>query len=280
MNELPAVTVFGLGIIGSRCADNLENAGYPTSRWNRSPDKHPSQCSSLEEAAKSPLLSFYLKDGVACRQVFQGVRDFLTPSHTLLNHSTIDLETTQWLAQQCCEMGIAFLDSPFTGSKDASALGNLVYYVGGDQSLIDQHKKMLEVTSKEIHHLGKIGDATIVKLATNLISASTIQAVSEAMAITSAYGISPELLTQAVSSNACGSFLTKLKMPSMSSDEFEPHFSLANMLKDSKFAIALAEQKGIPTPGIKTTSQQMETLSQQGHQDSDFSVLIKQFTTS
>ncbi len=277
MHKLPAISVFGLGIIGSRCADNLEQSGYNVRRWNRSPDKHPEQCASLEEAASSPVLSFYLKDGVACRQVFQAIRDFLTPSQTLLNHSTIDLETTQWLAAQCEAEGIAFLDCPFTGSKDASAGGNLVYYVGGSKELLELHTPLLQVTSKEIHHLGEIGDATIIKLATNLISASTIQAVSEAMAITSAHGIPDALLAQAVTSNACGSFLTSLKMPTMTTREFTPHFSLSNMLKDSKFAIHLAQQKGLATPGIEATSQQMEALAQQGHEESDFSILIKQF---
>jgi len=65
--------------------------------------------------------------------------------------------------------------------------------------------------------------------------------------------------------------------PSMAEGDFDPHFSLDNMLKDSKFAIELAEQKKLNVPGIKTASQQMQSLSDQGEGDKDFSVLFKQF---
>jgi len=209
MSSLPSVSVFGLGIIGSRCADNLETEGYQVTRWNRSKGKHSKQVGSPQDAASSDVLCLYLKDGVACRQVFTSIAGQLTSEQTLLNHSTIDLETTQWLATECAKREIPFLDCPFTGSKDAATGGNLVYYVGGDSKCLAQQENLLKLTSKEIHHLGKIGDATVIKIATNLISASTVQALSEAMAIGSAHGISPELLTQAVSSNACGSFLSQ-----------------------------------------------------------------------
>ena len=63
----------------------------------------------------------------------------------------------------------------------------------------------------------------------------------------------------------------------MADGNFDTHFSLDNMLKDSKFALHLAKEKGLFTPGIDTTSQQMQSLSNQGYGDLDYSALYKQF---
>jgi len=274
----PNVAVFGLGIIGSRSADNLIKSGYSVQTWNRTAGKHSAQVESAESAAATAqTLCFYLKDGVACRQVFELIRPALTDGKVLVNHSTIDLETTLWLNEQCAALGVAFLDCPFTGSKDASAAGALVYYAGGNSELVESLRPLLEATAKEIHHLGKVGDATVVKITTNLISASTIQAISEAMAISGSFGISPELFTAAVSSNACGSVLSNMKMPLMATGNYDTHFSLHNMLKDSKFAIQLAGKKGLNTPGIQATSKAMSDLCDNGHADLDYCALYKQF---
>ena len=279
MNESDTVAVLGMGIIGSRCADQLEQAGYSVIRWNRTAGKHPSQTDLLTDTSAASTLCLYLTDGIACREVFASLSQHLKPGQTILNHSTVDLDTTLYLAEACAKLGIGYLDCPFTGSKDAAAAGQLVYYVGGEPSLLESQRQLLESTSKLISYLGKVGDATVVKITTNLISACTIQAISEAMAISSSYGISAEQFTEAVSSNACGSPLSALKMPSMAAGEYDTHFSLDNMLKDSRFALALAQQKAIATPAIQTTSEKMQSLSQQGHGDQDYSALYQQFSS-
>ncbi|NWK54669.1 NAD(P)-dependent oxidoreductase [Verrucomicrobiaceae bacterium N1E253] len=273
-----SIAVLGLGIIGSRSADQLKQSGFTVHTWNRTPQHRPDSCAEAQDAVKgSDFVALYLKDGIAVREVFESIRPSLTADQTLLNHSTIDLETTHWLAEQCQTIGCSFLDCPFTGSKMAAAQGALVYYVGGDPDVLENSRQTLEATSKEIKFLGPVGSATVVKIATNLISASTVQALSEALAITNAYGISPDTLTDAVASNACGSVLAAMKLPSMAAGDFAPHFSMENMLKDSKFAIQLAENKGINTPGIKTTSQAMENACKKGNAQLDFSALFKAY---
>lgn len=272
------ISVFGLGIIGSRCADNLSAAGHSVTTWNRTPKERADSVPSAAKAATvSSLLAFYLKDGVACRESFEAIRGELTSEHILINHSTIDLETTQWLAEQCSNLSVQFLDCPFTGSKVAAQNGELVYYAGGSKELLNTLRPILKITSKEIQHLGDIGAATIVKIATNLISASAVQAMAEAMAITKAHGISEDTFIPAVLSNACGSPLAQLKLPAMASADYDTHFSLENMRKDTAFALELAEQAQLETPGIRATNQIMTQLCENGNGSLDYCALNKQF---
>jgi len=272
------ISVYGLGIIGALCADNLIAAAHHVTTWNRTPkERNDSATSPAEAASSSEILCFYLKDGIACRETFEALRASLTSKHTLINHSTVDLDTTKWLAQQCAEVGVDFLDCPFTGSKVAALNGELVYYAGGSEALIEKLRPVLKATSKEIIRLGDIGTATIVKIATNLISASTVQALSEGMAIAKAYGVSPDTFIPAVLSNACGSPLAAMKLPTMASGDYDTHFSLDNMRKDSVFALELAKQANLNTPGIEATSATMTTLCDDGYADLDYSALYKQF---
>jgi len=272
------VSILGLGIIGSRCADCLNQANYTVRTWNRTAKDRPDSSPTAPEAVKdADFIALYLKDGVAVREVFASIQDTLTQGQTILNHSTIDLDTTHWLAEQCVEAGCAFLDAPFTGSKVAAANGALVYYIGGDAEILKISRSVLEVTSKEIKHLGPVGSATVIKLATNLISASTVQALSEALAITTAHGIAPEVLSDAVSSNACDSLLARMKLPTMAAGNFDTHFSLENMLKDSRLAIQLADNAGLSVPGIRATSEAMADGCKKGDAQLDFSALFKAY---
>ncbi|BDS04987.1 2-hydroxy-3-oxopropionate reductase [Oceaniferula spumae] len=280
-SSLPTVAVFGLGIIGSRCADQLLNQGYHVKTWNRTPkERADSESDPISAAEGADYLAFYLKDGIALREVFSSIQNQLKPSQTVLNHSTVDLETTKWLAEQCEEIGCSFLDAPFTGSKVAAGQGALVYYVGGDSEVLESARQVLEITSKEIKPLGPVGSATVVKIATNLISASTVQALAEALAITNAYGIQPEVLTESVASNASGSVLASMKLPTMAIGDYDTHFSLENMLKDSRFALQLAGDAGLETPGIQATSAAMEAQCKKGHAHLDFSALFKAYDTA
>jgi 3-hydroxyisobutyrate dehydrogenase/glyoxylate/succinic semialdehyde reductase len=267
-----------MGIIGSRAADCLSAAGHRVSTWNRTPIERPDFCNTPVACVEgADFISLYLKDGDAVRDVFGKIKTSLGDNQILLNHSTIDLETTHWLDSQCQETGCKFLEAPFTGSKVAASQAALVYYAGGDAETLGLAREILQATSKEIKHLGPVGSATVVKLATNLISASTVQALSEALALVQYYGIDAEEFTESVASNACGSPLANMKLPCMAKGDYDTHFSLENMLKDSRFALELARSAGIDAPITQVTSNMMKNRCEKGDAQLDFCSLFKAY---
>ncbi len=270
--------VLGLGIIGSRALTRLQEAGWEVNAWNRTPKQLPGEVGNVIDAIHgAEVISLYLKDREAVRSIVEEIAPHLTAGQILLNHATVDLDTTRWLAETCAGRGCKFLDVPFTGSKNASAGGQLVYYTGGDAELVKTVKPYLMVTAKSLLPCGEIGSATVVKLATNLISASTVQALAEALAISVKHGVSSEVFLEAVSLNAHASGLSAMKLPGMASGDFDTHFSMANMWKDSRYALALAEEADLETPGIQAVSDRMGELCQDGLGDLDFSALAKPY---
>jgi 3-hydroxyisobutyrate dehydrogenase/glyoxylate/succinic semialdehyde reductase len=272
------VAVLGLGIVGSRVRERLLAAAYPVTCWSRTQRGLDGEKDSPEEAVKEvDLVSVYLKDAPMVREVFERAKAGLKIGAIVLNHSTIDLATTLWLAEQCAAKGCDFIDAPFTGSKDASAAGQLLYYTAGNEELVESVSDFLAVSSKGRIHCGEIGAATVTKLATNLISACTVQAMSEALAIAARHGVAPEIFTEAAIRNGSGSPLMAMKYPGILKGDFEPHFTMANMWKDSRYALALAESAGVNLPAITAVSARMGEMCGEGCADLDFSALAKAY---
>lgn len=272
------VAIFGLGIIGSRVCIHLSEAGWEVACWSRTRRDLLGEVSSPEMALKgAKLISIYLKDAPAVRHLMERIEPFLTSGQIVLNHATIDLETTLWLAEFCKGKGCEFLDAPFTGSKDAAQKGQLFYYLAGDRALAERMVDYLTITSRGHLYCGEMGTATVVKLATNLISACTVQAMAESLAIATRHGVSASCLMQAVEQNACASTLTAMKFSTMREGTFEPHFSLSNMEKDSRYVMELAAEKGLSTPAIAAVSKCMGELAAQGLGEFDYSVVAQPY---
>lgn len=270
------VSVLGLGIVGFRVRERLVRAGYETTCWSRTfrhLDGEFTEPAAAVDGAQ--IVSMYLKDAQMVRDTFKRAKAGFQPGVLVVNHSTVDLPTTKWLASESKACGCSFLDAPFTGSKEAAEAGQLLYYTGGDEELVLKISDYLAVSSRGRLHCGDIGTATVTKLGTNLISACTIQAMSEAMVIAKQNGVAPEVFANAAIQNGSGSALMAMKYPRILANEFTPHFTLANMLKDSKYALHLAEEAGVELPCMTVVSKRMGRLCSEGHGEDDFSVLSK-----
>ena len=135
----------------------------------------------------------------------------------------------------------------------------------------------LEPSAKSIVPLGRVGDATVIKIATNLVSAIAVQALAEALAVVTAHGIPADRFLAAMEHNANSSGLSRMKLPGMVAGAFEPHFSLKNMWKDAGFAERLAQSAGLEIPALTVVRTRMGALVGQGRGEEDFSVLAAHY---
>lgn len=268
------VGLLGLGIIGSRVAENLVKAGFQVSVWSRTGRKGPGTVASPSEVAQAAqVIQIFVRDDAALLDALEEMRPSLSSKHVVMNHATVSKDATLKAACLCAETGAAFLDAPFTGSKMAAQNGKLCYYIGGPTDVLEKVRPVLEASAAKILHLGGVGDAMVLKIVTNLITGVTVQALVEAAAITRAEGVPLEALKTALESNANYSTLIGMKLPALIQQDFEPHFSLVNMLKDADFARQLAARSGSKTPALDCTAEAMRAGVEAGLGDQDFSVI-------
>jgi len=272
----PASGLIGLGIIGSRILACLRKSGYQVSVWNRSPRPEPNFLGSpLEVAEAAKQIQLFVSDGEALLAVVEAMAPALTPEHIILNHATVSPTETVAAAEIVQGQRARFLDAPFTGSRSAAEVGDLVYYIGGESADLESVRQLLNVSSKQILHIGGIGQAMVVKIATNLISASIVEALAEAHALLDTNGIELRKLSLALESNAARSPVADMKIPCMLSGDFDPRFALKHMFKDVQLAIALAAEKNIELPAANAFAGAAMAGIQQGWADCDFSVVSR-----
>lgn len=268
------VGVLGLGIIGSRVAENLRKAGHEVFVWSRSARAVPNFLSSPREVAEAAgIVQIFVRDGTALLEALNDMLPALKAGHLIMNHATVSKKATLEAARLVESTGAAFLDAPFTGSKMAAQNGKLCYYIGGSDLMLERARRVLEASAAKIVPLGAIGDAMVLKIVTNLVSAVIVEAVAEAADITQANGIHLERLLSALESNANFSTLIGMKLPAIMNSDYEPHFSLRNMLKDADFARELAAEAVMKTPALDCTAAAMRAGVDAGKGDLDFSVI-------
>lgn len=266
--------MIGQGIIGSRVAECLRRAGHKVYVWNRTPKPLPDFLASPGEvAALADIIQIFVGDSEALHSVISAMRDRLESRHLIVANGTFDPETVAEVYQIVRETGAGFLDAPFTGSRLAAEAGSLVYYVGGESRVLERARPVLEASAKAILPMGRVGEASLIKIATNMISAATVGILSEAYGLVVSAGVDPERLSEALGENACCSPLVKMKLPGILAGNFEPHFSLKNMFKDAQYALSLGKQLGVEQPVLSTTASVMYRSIQKGLGEDDYSVV-------
>ena len=272
------VGVIGQGIIGSRVAEVLRNTNRHVYVWSRTPRPISNFVGSPGEVAQlADIIQIFVSDGVALKEVINAMKDRLEKRHIVISNGTSDPESVVDAYQTVKGCGAAFLDAPFTGSRLAAEKGALVYYVGGDPKVLERARPVLEATSREILYLGRVGEATLIKIATNMISAVTTGVLAEAYGLVSKAGVDPQRLADALELNACYSGLIAMKLPQIMARDYEPHFSLKHMFKDAQYALNLAKQLGVEAPVLSTTASVMFRGIQKGQGEKDYSVLAARY---
>jgi 3-hydroxyisobutyrate dehydrogenase-like beta-hydroxyacid dehydrogenase len=273
------IGVIGLGIIGRGVAGNLRRKGFPVYVWNRSPRSVPNFVGSPREVAEiCNYIQIYVSDDEALLQTARQLGEKLTPHHLVLAHSTVSPDSMRAAAEIVERRKARFVEAPFTGSKTAAEKGELVYYVCGNDGALREARPILEASSKEIIEIGPtIGQASAIKIATNMITAASIQAAAEALALVQALGLPLEKFIEAMRSNASNSTTLAMKLPKMLSRDFEPHFSVKHMLKDMQIANQIGLSNYLDLGVTAAARDQLLEQMHWGHGDDDYSVVARKY---
>ena len=272
------IGVIGLGIIGRGVTANLRSKGFQVFVWNRTPRPVPNFVGSPAELTEiCDYIQIFVSDDEALLQTAQQLSEKLAPRHIVIAHSTVAPDSMRAAAEIVEGRGARFIEAPFTGSKIAAEKGELVYYTGGNEEVLRRARPILEASSKEIVEIGELGQATVIKIATNMVTAASVQATAEALGIVQALGVPLEKFVQAMQANASHSTTLAMKMPKMIQRDFEPHFSIKHMLKDIQIANQLGLSHYLELGATAAAHDQLMEQMQWGRGDDDFSAVARKY---
>lgn len=249
----------GLGAMGSRMARRLLKAGFAVMGYNRTRTKveplvadgmHPAD-SPRAVAEAADVVFTMVSDSGALRAVAlgaEGVIRGLRPGATWVEMSTVSPAVTRALAEQVTGRGAAMLDAPVSGSILTLEQGQLSIMVGGDAAVLERVRPLLLAIGPTITHVGSLGAAVTMKIATNLGLAVQMLAFSEAVLLAEKAGIARERAVEAYLKSVLASAMVKYRGPFVLQMPEEALFSVAMMQKDLDLALELGRSTGVPLP--------------------------------
>jgi 3-hydroxyisobutyrate dehydrogenase len=252
------VALLGLGTMGAGMAANWLAKGFQLSVWNRTharaqalADKGARVATTPREAAEGADCVFAMvADDAASRAVWLGDDGALAGAKTgavVVESSTLTPDWVRELAGRARAKGCGFLDAPVGGSRLAAASGELRFFVGGDAATLDKARPALIAIGSKIDLLGPAGAGATWKLINNQLVAAQVAALGEALDVARKAGFRPVQISSLILNGAASSPIVKMKLPSMLNGDYdEPDFALSLMLKDARYAAALAQSLGAP----------------------------------
>jgi 2-hydroxy-3-oxopropionate reductase len=275
----------GLGIMGMPMARNLMEAGYELTVHNRSPEKAEElgkegaavAATPREVAENSDVVITMLPDSPQVREVVAGevgVLEGISEGALLIDMSTISPVVTEELAEALQEKSASMLDAPVSGGDVGAIEGTLSIMVGGHEADFQRAKPLFEAMGKTITHVGPTGAGQVTKAANQVVVALTIEAVSEALVLGSAGGVSAEKILEVLGGGLASNKVMEVKREKFLSHTFEPGFRSELHHKDLGIALAAGREYGVVLPVTAVVDQLFEALMTRGRGGWDHSALL------
>jgi 3-hydroxyisobutyrate dehydrogenase len=178
------------------------------------------------------------------------------------------------------ERGAHVLDAPVSGGPHGARTGRLAIWVGGDKSIFERYKHVLDAIGDKAYYVGPIGAGAVAKLVHNCSGYILQTALAETFTMGIKAGVDPLVLWQAVRFGALGrrgtfDSLTQHFLPG----HFDPpDFALRLAHKDVTLAVEVGREFKVPMRLANLTLEEMtEALNRGwGQRDSRSAMLLQE----
>lgn len=285
MDHKPPVGFAGLGRMGRPMAARIRAAGFPLTVWNRTAGKDAElvangarrAASPAELAAASEIVLTSLADPAAVEAVYLGPDGLLAaakPKTILGDLSTVAPSLSRRLAEAAAARDVAFLDAPVAGSIKAATEGTLAVMVGGDRAAYDRCSGVFAAIGRVAYHLGGSGSGATMKLVSNAVLATVVQALAEGIALGEKAGLPPRAMFDVIGASSAAAPVVAAKAGAISERAYQPAaFTLGLMRKDLWLALLLANELAVPMPATAIAYDIVLAANATGRQDFDFAAV-------
>ena len=196
---------------------------------------------------------------------------------TIVDLSTAPVTLARRLYAEFEGKASAFADAPVARTRQAAIDGTLSIMVGATPETFARIEPLLRHMASEVTHCGEAGAGQAVKILNNMIIFQTGVALAEALTIARAHGVDGKVLFETLTKGSADSFaLRNHGMKAMLPGVFpERAFSTDYALKDLSYAIAMAEEKGVPALGADVAREVMERAKELGYSKEYWPVMLK-----
>ncbi|HEY2995303.1 MAG TPA: NAD(P)-dependent oxidoreductase [Methylomirabilota bacterium] len=284
---MTTVGIVGVGLLGDAIASRLRAAGHAvvgydvvTASMDRLAALGGTPAKSAGDVARaSEVVCTILPSLATVEEAILGPRGIVAagkPGQPILQMSTISPSLTERLARETAARGGVFLDCPISGTSGMVAQGSGVIFVGGDAGAYERWKPLLESILPRAVHVGRAGQAMVLKLVANLLVALNSAAAAEAINLARASGLDPQIVLDVLAggSGAATSRMLEVRGPLMARGEFPAQMKLDLFMKDLHLIQDTGKTAGAPLPLTDVAERLYAAAQAAGHGSDDLAVVI------
>ncbi len=276
------IAFLGIGLMGSRMATRLIQAGFQVAVWNRT----SSACEELIDIGAQPLdlinigeypvILTCLADDKAVQNVFEQIQPHLKAKQVIVDFSSLSVAATKKLAQDAATHEVTWIDSPVSGGTAGAEQGTLVIFAGGDAQTIIELTPIYNVLSQRVTRMGDTGTGQATKICNQLIVAANSALIAEAVALADRAGVDTTLLAPALAGGFADSKPFQILTPRMATHTFEPiQWKVQTLSKDLNNAVTLANNVNLDIPVAQKALLQLQTHQKNGFAEKDLATMIQ-----
>ena len=184
-----------------------------------------------------------------------GVLAGLKKGGVWMEMSTNDRHVIEEIEAKAAAQGIDTLESPVTGGVHKAASGKITVLIGGDKAVYDKCQKVIEAVGGKNFYMGPIGNASIIKVITNMLAFIHLVAAGEAMMLAKQGGLDLKTSFEAIKASSGTSFVHETESQLVLSGSYNIGFTMDLALKDIGFATEMGRTFGVPLELAAITEQ-------------------------
>ncbi len=256
----------GTGVMGRWMCQHLMAKGYKATVSNRTRDKARPL---LDEGAawadtpkgvaeKSDVVFAIVGFPKDVREVFLGPQGALAGSKAgavLVDMTTSEPSLAREIHQAAGGKGVGSIDAPVSGGDVGARNAALSIMVGGDADAVEAVRPLLECMGKTVVHQGPAGAGQHTKMVNQVLIATNMIGVCEALLYGHKAGLDLKTVLQSVGGGAAASWSLNNLGPRIMDRNFEPGFFVEHFIKDMGIALEEAKRMNLVLPGLALANQ-------------------------
>lgn len=280
---LPSVGVVGLGRMGHAFASNLVEDGYGVTVYDRDAERTRAipgakPISGVAELVNCDVIISSLPDDDALGAVVfssGGLLGVMKPDAVHISMSTVSPEISRRLAEAHEARGQDYVAAPILGNPELAHARKLFVLAGGRREVLERVSPILERLGQRLFIIGEDpASANLMKLAGNVLTATTLESMGEVLALLRKGGIDKLLAFDVLTNSLFDSKVHKTYGGKIVDERYRPAGMVVPLaVKDVRLALAEAERISVSMPFASLVRDRLVNVVARGWGDLDWSAL-------
>jgi len=283
---MASVAFIGLGVMGYPMAGHIAKSGHEVCVYNRTRERAEkwvaqyggSQGATPAEAAKNcdfvfccvgnddDLKSVTIGEGGAFASMRAG--------SVFIDNTTASAQVARELSLAAADRKFDFLDAPVSGGQAGAENGVLTVMVGGDESVFERAKPVIDCYARMVGLMGPAGAGQLTKMVNQICITGLVQGLSEGVHFAQKAGLDVESVMGVISKGAAQSWQMENRWQTMDKGDYDHGFAVDWMRKDLGMCLSAAQDMGASLPITALVDQFYSEVQRMGGSRWDTSSLL------